>query len=162
MPESIDALDAALDLPFVFRDRPTSSPSDLRPVWRVPVVLLLVSRCRGARATHEQLQVLSWAVRSSESAESLAAFLNGEIPPERAVVRYDPALDRATALGHGLGLIEWKGRYWTPTQAGTELLTAISEDDELLTHEKQLLDVLPKPLTQTAVAALVRRERKAR
>lgn len=156
-----DALDAALDLPFLFRDRPSSAPSDLRPVWRVPVVLLLVSRCRGAKATHEQLHVLSWAVRSSDSAESLAAFLNGLIPPERAVVRHDPALERATGIAHGFGLIEWKTRYWQLSPAGRELLNAVEADDGLLAREKGLLDVLPKPLTQAAVETLLRRERQA-
>lgn len=161
MPELEHALDAALDLPFLFRDRPASAPSDLRPVWRVPVVALLISHCRREQATHEQLHVLNWAVRSAESTESLVAYLDGLIPPERAVVRHDPALDRAAGLARGLGLIAWKGRYWTLTPSGRELLETVREDNELLAREKALLAVLPNPLTQTAVAALLRREREA-
>jgi hypothetical protein len=158
MPELEDPLDAALDSPFLFSDRPASAPSDLRPLWRVPVVVLLLSRCRGEQATHEQLHVLNWAVRSSESAESLAAYLAGLIPAEHAVVRHDPALDRAASLARGFGLIAWKGRYWTLTVEGQQLLEAVVEDDELLAREKALLAVLPKPLTQKAVSALLRRE----
>lgn len=154
-------LDAALDLPFLFRDRPASAPSDLRPVWRVPVLPLLITHCRGEQATHEQLHVLNWAVRSSGTTESLAAYLDGRLPPERAIVRHDPALDRAAGLARGLGLIAWKGRYWVMTPEGRELLEAVREDDKLLAREKELLAVLPKPLTQTAVAALLRRERQA-
>jgi len=161
MPKTLDPFEAALDLPFLFRDRPTSAPSDLRPAWRVPVAVLLISHCRGGRATHEQLHVLNWAVRSAESAESLAAFLDGRIPPERAVIRHDPALDRATGLARGFGLIVWKDRYWSLTPAGRELLEAIREDDDLLAGEKGLLGVLPKPLTQAAVASLLRREEQA-
>jgi hypothetical protein len=152
-------LDTALDLPFLFRDRPASAPSDLRPLWRVPVIMLLISCCRGEQATHEQLHVLNWAVRSSESAESLAAYLAGAIPPEHAVVRYDPALDRAASLARGIGLIVWKGRYWTLTPEGRQLLEAVRDDGEVLAREKELLRVLPKPLTQAAVAKLLRRER---
>jgi hypothetical protein len=157
MPEPLDPFDAILDVPFLFRDRPSSAPSDLRPVWRVPVVALLISRCHRRQATHEQLHVLSWAVRSSESAESLAAFLQGHIPPERAVVRHDPALDRATGLARGFGLIDWEGRFWVLTSAGRQLLQDINADTDLLAREKQLLDVLPTPLTQAAVDALLRR-----
>ena len=79
------------------------------------MVILLISHCRREQATHEQLHVLNWAVRSSDSAESLALFLSGLIPPEQAVVRYDPALDRATGLAHGFGLIVWISRYWALT-----------------------------------------------
>jgi len=158
MPELERSLDAALDLPFLFRDRPASSPSDLRPIWRVPIVALLISHCRGERATHEQLHVLNWAVRSSEGAESLAAYLGGLIPPEHAVVRYDPALDRAAALARGLQLIAWKNRYWALTQSGRDLVVAVGEDAELFAREKALLAALPRPLTQVAVAALLRRE----
>lgn len=161
MPELEHPLDAALDSPFLFRERPASAPSDLRPVWRVPATVLLISRCRGEQATHEQLHVLNWAVRSSETAENLAAYLAGLIPPEQAVVRHDPALDRAANLARGFGLIAWKDRYWTLTVEGQQLLEAVLEDDDLLAREKALLTVLPKPLTQTAVSVLLRRERAA-
>jgi hypothetical protein len=127
----------------------------------VPVVVLLISYCYRQQATHEQLHVLGWAVRTSESAESLAGFLNGLIPAERAVVRHDPALDRATGYARGFGLIDWKTRYWVLQQAGRDLLDAITTDDALLVREKQLLAALPKRLTQTAVEGLLRRERVA-
>src|SRR4051794_40307362 len=106
-----DSIGELLDQPFVFRDQPRPAPSDLRPVWRVPVVVLMVRACYRERATHEQLHVLNWALRSIESAEALALYLAGALAPERAVVRFDPALDRAVALAHGFGLLEWKGRY---------------------------------------------------
>ena len=151
-------LDQVLDQPFVFRDRPTSAPSDLRPVWRVPVIVLLVSYCRGQQATHEQLHVLNWAVRSASSAELLGQYLTGEIPPDRAIFRREPALDRAVALARGFGLVIWKGKYWALTDSGRELLENLNTNELLLVREKELLGALPKPLTQTAVAALLRRE----
>jgi len=147
-------LDEALDRPFLFRDRPTSAPSDLRPVWRVPVIVLLVSQCRGEKATHEQLHVLNWAVRSAGSAELLGEYLAGNIPPERAIVRMEPALDRAAALARGIGLVAWKDRYWTLTDSGRKLLETLGTEESLLAREKELLNGLPKPLTQSAVAAL--------
>ncbi len=150
-------LDQVLDRPFLFRDRPMSAPSDLRPVWRVPVVVLLVSCCRGQQATHEQLHVLNWAVRSAGSTELLGEYLTGEIPPDRAIVRMEPALDRAVALAGGFGLTAWKGKFWTLTDSGRELLENLRTDERLLVREKKLLNALPKPLTQTAVAALLRR-----
>jgi hypothetical protein len=150
-------LDEVLDQPFLFRDRPTSAPSDLRPVWRVPLVVLLVSYCRGQQATHEQLHVLNWAVRSAGSAELLGEYLAGRMPPDRAIVRMEPALDRAVALAHGLGLLVWKGKYWSLTVEGLELLENLRADELLLVREKELLGVLPRPLTQAAVGGLLQR-----
>ena len=157
MADLLDPVDRVLDRPFLFRDRPASAPSDLRPVWRVPVVALLISFCRGQKATHEQLHVLNWAVRSSASAEMLAAFMAGHTEPERAIVRLEPALDRATALARGFGLIEWEGRFWTLTDGGHELLEAVWADEELLVREKTLLGSLPDALTQTQVNRLLSR-----
>jgi hypothetical protein len=152
-----EQLDVLLDREFIFRDRPQPAPSDLRPVWRLPIVLLLVDSCRQRRATHEQLHVLNWAVRSTTSAEALARFLAGELAPGEAVVRFEPALDRAATLARGFGLITWKGRFWELTAKGRELLEDIRADDALLAREKELLTALPKPLTQTAVEALLKR-----
>jgi hypothetical protein len=157
MPELRDPTDALLDRSFLFRDRPASAPSDLRPVWRVPVVTLLVSSCRSKKATHEQLHVLNWATRSFASAERLAAFMAGDTEPERAIVRFEPALDRATALARGLGLLNWDERYWVLNAAGQTLLEAVWADDELLVHEKSLLTSLPNPLTQAQVGRLLSR-----
>jgi hypothetical protein len=157
MPATDSHLHDVLDRPFLFRDRPSSAPSDLRPVWRVPLVVLLVSRCRGQQATHEQLHVLNWAVRSSGSAELLGEYLTGQIPPDRPIVRMEPALDRAIALAGGLGIIVWKAKYWALSDKGRELLDNLQSDELVLVREKRLLEALPKPLTQTAVAALFQR-----
>jgi hypothetical protein len=148
----------ALDRPFVFRERPSPTAGDLRPVWRVPVVLLLVRACRGEHATHEQLHVLSWAVRSAESADTLASFLAGTVRPDQAVVRFEPALDRAAAVARGFGLLRWKGRYWTLTSLGRQALREVDDRRATLTSEKALLARLPSPLSQAAVQRLLARD----
>jgi hypothetical protein len=154
-----EQLDQALARPFVFNDRPTPAPSDLRPVWRVPVVLLLVRACRAQQATHEQLHVLNWAVRSAPRVEALAAVIGGQLAPDQAVVRFEPALDRAVALAHGFELLRWRTRFWTLTPRAHEALHEIDEETDLLSAEKQALASLPKPLTQTAVETVLRRRR---
>jgi len=152
-------LDALLDRPFVFRERPVPAAADLRAVWRIPLTLMLTRACRSSQATHEQLHVLNWAVRSAESAERLGEFLAGQIRPEQAVVRFEPALDRAVALAHGFGLLTWtKKRYWALGEGTSELLTAIDEDKQVFAAEKALLSALPSQLSQAAVRRLLGRE----
>lgn len=150
-------LDQVLNRPFLFRERPLPTSGDLRAVWRIPVILLLIRACRGEKATAEQLHVLNWAVRSAESGESLASFLAGDLRPEEAVVRFEPALDRAVALANGFELLAWTNRYWALTDRGKGLLTEIDEDGDILRTEKDLLASLPSPLSQAAVRRLLGR-----
>jgi hypothetical protein len=152
-------LDTLLDRSFVFRERPAPAAADLRAVWRIPLTLMLTRACRGSQATHEQLHVLNWAVRSTESTERLGEFLAGKIRPEQAVVRFEPALDRTVALAHGFRLLTWrKKRYWALGEGASELLTAIDEDEQIFTVEKALLSSLPSQLSQAAVRRLLGRE----
>lgn len=151
-------LDALLDRPFVFRERPTSTSGDHRPVWRLPLLLLLVRACRGQKATHEQLHVLNWAVRSTDRSRILSDFLCGKVRPEEAVVRFEPALDRAVALARGFELLTWQQRYWEIGERGEQVLTAVDQEDEVLKAEKGALASLPQPLSQAAVQRLLRRE----
>ena len=152
-------LDTLLDRPFVFRERPAPTAADLRAVWRIPLTLMLTRACRSSQATHEQLHVLNWAVRSTESAERLGEFLAGKIRPEQAIVRFEPALDRTVALAHGFGLLEWKkGRYWALGARANELLATIDADEQIFTVEKALLSSLPSQLSQAAVRRLLGRE----
>jgi hypothetical protein len=153
-----ERIDTLLDQPFTFRERPSSVPSDLRPVWRVPVVILLVQACRGSRATPEQLHVLNWAVRSTDSAATLSAYLAGELGPSDAVVRFEPALDRAVALARGYRFLRWNTRYWVLTADGRAVARLVESHESLLQRERTLLATLPRPLTQAAVEALLHRE----
>jgi hypothetical protein len=121
------------------------------------MLLLLVRACRGEKATPEQLHVLNWAVRSTESAESLAAFLEGKVRPEEAIVRFEPALDRAVALARGFELLAWNDRYWVLTESGRNLLKKVDGQPETLHVEKGLLKQLPSPLSQAAVKKLLGR-----
>lgn len=146
-----------LDRPFVFRDRPAATSAGSRPIWRIPIVVLLVRACRQQRATHRQLHVLNWALRSTTGAQQLNSFLGGKIDANSAIVRFDPSLDRAVALAHGLGYLSWDRPAWKLSPSGQELAREL-DDSDILERERGLLAGLPKPLTQSAVDRLLKRE----
>jgi hypothetical protein len=86
------------------------------------------------------------------------SFLVGAVRPEHAIVRFEPALDRAAALARGFDLLQWQNRYWMLTNRGRKTLEDLDADDEVLADEKALLAQLPGPLSQAAVQRLLARE----
>jgi hypothetical protein len=150
-----------LDVPFTFAQRPKPVPGSLRPAWRIPAILLLVRKCRGARASLEQLHVLNWAIRDAHGRQTFTSFWRGEIEPDQAVVRFEPALNRAIDLALGLRLLIWTdAKRLTLTEEGHELLGEIDEDDDVLTEEKSFLQSLPSSITQTGIDTILRRSRR--
>lgn len=97
-----------LDVPFCFEEQPDPVPAALRPERRVPLVLLLVAKCHGSGASWKVLQLLGWTTRDPRNMELLLSLQEHSDIPDRAVVRFELALDRALDLAVGLGLLEQK------------------------------------------------------
>lgn len=154
-----------LDSPYIFRGRPSAVDPDLRPLRRVTVLLLLIDACRGGAANLEQLHVLDWAVRTEESRRTLLEFLTQHRSPDRAIVRFDPTLDRAVSLAAGCNLLMVTPRNSAETTGAVlpdfrvELTlhgqAALAElPDDTFTTERTFLAALPRKLTQTDVRDL--------
>lgn len=137
---------------FTFRRRPTSVPPDIRPEWRIPLLLLMVQSCRGQVASREQLHVLNSAVLSPGSRRALLAALGGQLGPRSPALQFEPAFDRAIDRGLGLGLMVTnpQGRLQL-TDLGRSIAAAVDSDAGLFTAERELLSSLPRSLSQTAV-----------
>lgn len=144
--------DGAIAAGMTFTRRPTSVPPDLRPEWRVPLLLLLVNHCRGQLVSREQLHVLNSAVLSEGSRRALLAALDGRMLPQIPMVQFEPALERAIDLCIGFGLLHGtpNGRLQL-SDLGKLVVNAIEADDELFTLERSLLGSLPRSLSQTAI-----------
>lgn len=137
---------------FTFRRRPTSVPPDIRPEWRIPLLLLMVQRCRGQVASREQLHVLNSAVLSAGSRRALLAALGGQLASRSPALLFEPAFDRAIDRGLGLGLMTTnaQGRLRL-TDLGRSIAVAVDTDAGLFTAEREVLASLPRSLSQTAV-----------
>jgi len=137
---------------FTFRRRPTSVPPDIRPEWRIPLLLLMVRRCRGQVATREQLHVLNSAVLSAGSRRALLAALDGRLAPRSPALQFEPAFDRAIDRGVGFGLLATnpRGRLEL-TDLGRSVADTVDADEGLFTSERALLESLPRSLSQSTV-----------
>ena len=96
-----------LDEPFIFRRRPSAISGDMRPDWRISILLLTLHEV-GYRysATLEKLHVLNWAIRTSESRKAFIRVLNGNRTPEDVVIRCEPSLVRAIQFAEAESLVK--------------------------------------------------------
>lgn len=170
MPSSHLTLSQIFDVPFEFVERRKPLPCDLRPVWRLHVLVLLIQQCRDARASNEQLHVLNWAIRTAETRNTFLQYMQGRRAPNEIVVRLDPSLTRALDFAFAEKIITRNERQLslladeeptkpTPyrvllTENGKKLAEQIKEMDDCFVTEKRFLASIGKKVTQTQVASL--------
>ena len=157
----IDVLTQVGDSAVTFVRRPTPIPGDLRPQWRVGLLLLLFDSCYGRTATPQQLHILDWVARDSHLHNDFSSMLHGERTVGDRFVRIDPALTRAVNFASACGLIARDGSTRTRrTELGVEIVAEISRDKELYTSERSFLSSLPRKLSSTMADRLfeVRRQ----
>jgi hypothetical protein len=144
---------------FVFGARPDPLPPDMRPEWRILVLLLALTKCGwGGKMTLKKAHVLNWAVRSQPSRDSLLRMLRGELQLEDVVVRFDPAFNRALdfAVGERLVSLEKKttGLVIDLLPAGKKIAQNLETYKDCLTDEKSFFDTV-KRVSQTKIEELL-------
>ncbi|GAB2750337.1 hypothetical protein GCM10027019_31260 [Melaminivora jejuensis] len=142
-----------LDVDFIFRRRPVALPGDLRPTWRIGLLMLLLSQCcRQQRSSLTRLHVLNWAVRSEANYQELTALIEGRLPPDALIVRFEPAFSRAIDFAIGENLVKRvDGARVELTDNGKEFAEEILKDSSLYIPEKKLTGVLRQRASETLV-----------
>lgn len=102
---------ANLDIPFVFKRRPAPVPGDLRPAWRIALILLILFQSRQKKASLRKLHVISWAARSPINRAALIRYSKNDIPKDQIIPRVEPSLNLETMLrGLPVNVISVDGR----------------------------------------------------
>jgi hypothetical protein len=162
-------LDNILDEPFTFRERPTPISPNLRPVRRIALLLLMLDKCQGGKVSHEQLHVLNWALRDTESQRALLEFLKGDSHPDKPIIRFDPTLDRATLFAEAEGFVamelvgikngdridgQWPGYRVKLLDSGKQIVKELSTMADCFKPERAFLSQLNGKFTQDKVKNL--------
>jgi hypothetical protein len=149
---------AGFDIPelktsFVFRRQPVAIPGDLRPVWKIGLIVFIVNKCcRGGRTSLTRLHVLSWGIRSSESRDALHAAIEGQLSPDSLIVRFEPFLNRALDFAIGEGLVRrLDGKKIEVTTKGRSLADEISAAKDAYMTEKTFIHLIGQRLTEDLV-----------
>ena len=173
MNDALSPREVLLERPFRFVSRESSLPADLRPSRRVCLLMCIIEHCWAGRATLEQLHVMDWACRTSESRALFLRCLASGRGPELPCVRFDPSLNRAVDWGVGLGVLQTttsermaphgapqhlaEYRVWLTPQGKASLPSLIAAP-ERLSEERRLLGSLPNKITQAFVRPFLRWE----
>jgi hypothetical protein len=150
-----------LDIPelrttFIFSSRPEGIPGDLRPLWRVGTILLiLLLASRGGKSSLVRLHVLNWAIRTPESQQALRDVIAGQTIPGAVLVRIEPSLSRALDLACGEGLLHrLESGSIELTDQGKLAAEGILAENSVFSQEKRFLKEIGKSLTETLVKRL--------
>lgn len=145
-----------LNVPFVFKSRAVDVPADLRPGWRIGVIVLLMKLCcREGKARFRQLHVLNWGVRTKENRAILIRAVTEKVPLDTVIVRIEPSLNRAVDLAMAEGLVERiSGDQLTLTQKGIQFADVLQQDKTLFADEKAFMLAIKKKINETFVSEL--------
>jgi len=127
---------------FTFSRRPAPLPPDLRPMWRVSILLLILQHCRSHRSSLQRFKDL----------------LAGQLSPSDIIVRYEPALIQAIdfALG-GILVRRVGGDKLELTEKGAKLAVKLMEDQWTLSPEKAFLQEVRPQIAENRIRQIVYR-----
>jgi len=134
---------------FWFRSRPASVPPDLRPEWKIAVLVLGLSKSGwGGRMSLKKAHVLNWAVRDDSSRKQFLRMIEGNRHLDDVPVRFDPAFNRALdfAAGEGLVALEQKttGLIIQLLPAGLQLVEELDKHRDCLASERAFFETIKR------------------
>jgi hypothetical protein len=134
---------------LIFTPRPAPVSPRLRPARRVALLLEMVAKCHGTKATLLQLHAIDTALIDPRARRLLAGDYSREAT--LSVVRVDPALNRAVDRAIGDGLLTMnKNATVALTPAGRDALKSL-RGVEILQDERAALGEIPGKITQGQV-----------
>jgi hypothetical protein len=120
----------------------------MRPEWRIPLLVVELSKCRARTASLKQLHILNWALRGPDAWPAFQRAYAGRPRPDDVTLRFDPTLDRTIDRAIGDRLVEWTGNGRLRLTAGGEQFAGILNGSDVLGESRTLLSSIPGLLTQ--------------
>jgi len=139
----IDSIRAA----FVFRSKPAAVPPDLRPQWKIAVLILGLSKSGWAgKMSLKKAHVLNWAVRDDSSRELFLRMMEGDRRLEDIPVRFDPSFNRALDFAAAERLIsldkKTTGLIIELLAGGRELASQLEQNNDCLSDERTFFETI--------------------
>jgi hypothetical protein len=156
---SADLLNKLLDGPFELTARPDPLPGDLRLSWGIALVLLILAKSRGKKASLQKLHFVAHSIRTKQSRTDAQQVFAGERHPADILVRVEPWLNRALAFARGAGLVDVEGgKAAKLTAVGQEVADRVLHDETVFVEEKAFLSHVGSRATEGAIEKIMRME----
>jgi hypothetical protein len=132
-----------LDVKFTFISRPRDLPGDLRPNWRVPLLVLMLDICcRGGRSSLYKLHLLNWMIRKDDQREVLLSNLSEDPDYSQILIQVEPSFIRAIQFAVAEKLVERLDKSRVKiTERGKQFAHDIATSNSLISEKSFLKDV---------------------
>jgi hypothetical protein len=145
-----ESLAQILRVEYEFALRPVPVSGDMRPLWRLATICLILKNCRGGRTTLKGLHVLSWSIRDADNRETFLSAL-GDAAPVRPIIRIEPSLNRAINVAIGEDLVLRSSTRLELTLLGNEFARRIEVDPQILVDEKAFFTRIGRKVTAAMI-----------
>jgi len=145
-----------LAVPVSFTDRPVPIAAELRPSWRLAIIVLLLDECSsGAASSLRRLEYLEEALGNKQLLEAILSKNIAQIPR----VGVDPTTTRTIKLALAYGLVEptTKPRFRL-TDRGREFARLLKSLSDFAGEERARMARLGKTFTENLVETIDRRQ----
>lgn len=146
-----------IDVPIKLRAVGEAIPGDMRPLWRIAVILLVLRMGSTAQtASVEKVQVANWMLRQPSRWNEFAAILSGQLPLFRFNVQFDPFIQRALNFAIGEKLIDFTdSKRLILTPLGVSVSSQIAESNDTLKPELEFLRSIKKNFNEAKIKSLL-------
>ena len=149
-----------IEVDFTFRVRPEPLPAELRPGWRIMLLLLMISRCgHGGAMSLKKAHLVCSASRSEDNRNMLLRMLVGDRQLDDVAVRFDPSLNRAIDYAIAERLVLALVRSGTCvlkiTPEGDRMVKALLETSDCMQVEKSFAEELRGKLSNEKVEEIL-------
>lgn len=146
----------ASDARISFEQRPRPVPGELRPLWRVALLALVVRLAgRNDQCKLFKVRVLDWALQQRANQNLLNQFVQGVRRPDEVVYRVDPSFQRALNIAMADQILAWTDAHaLTLTPRGQLLVQEVLGQEELLMEEQFFLRAVSRRLTEQRLKVL--------
>lgn len=114
---------------FYISNRKEFISCELRPVWRIALLVLIIKLVgRANKASRNKIHLVNWALKKSEHVDSYISYTQ-QITNKRPFINLDPAMDKAIDYALYSKLVTVDNNRVTLSETGTELVNQLIKSD---------------------------------
>lgn len=142
---------------IVFNERPMPLYPSYRPMYKVSLILLILSiNGYSGKSSLLKLHLFSWALKSHKNLDALKEFVVSNYKKDLKFFGIELTLNRALNLAIAEKLISFIDDKYTLLEKGAEFSNYLIKSKELFIYEKQVLKLVGKSITDEKMNELLK------